>query len=127
MQKMYAKALIEVSSRDTKKSSEIVDRLVSHLTTTGRIKLLPKILHELRIQGEIARKRGAHVEVASMSEAEDALAQAATNGIHATKAVVNHYLVRGWRAQSDGVLVDHSAKQGLLDLYKGITAPRSIQ
>ena len=121
MQKLYTQALVNLSSREGAKGSALVDMLVAHLKVSGRMKLLPKILRELRIHEARTEKRGVHVEVASQADAPEALAQAAKQGISATKAHVNHDLIKGWRAKTDSVLVDHSAKQGLLDIYSAIT------
>ena len=121
MHKLYAQALVDLSSKKGAKKSDLVEQLITHLKKSGRIKLLPKILRELKIQEARDTKRGSHIEVASQTEAHVAQKEAAAHGIVGTKAHVNHDLIKGWRAKNDSVLVDHSAKQGLIDLYRAIT------
>ena len=121
MQKLYAQALVDLSSREGAKKSVLVEQLITHLKKSGRTKLLPKILRELKIHEARATKRGSHIEVASQAEAHVAQSEAAAHGITGTKAHVNHDLIKGWRAKNDSVLIDHSAKQGLIDLYRAIT------
>jgi F0F1-type ATP synthase delta subunit len=122
MEKVYAQALRDLGSREGAKGAALAEKLVAHLKATGRIKLLPHILRELRRLEQRSLKKAVRVEVAHQSEAAEALTRAHTYGVVATKAHVNHDLIRGWRAQGDSVLIDHSAKQGLIDLYRKVTA-----
>ena len=99
----------------------IVSGLVKNLKTEGRLKLLPGILRELKGLAAAEMKRSARVEVASSEEAAAALAAAKEEGIEASTATINPSLIRGWRAQKNGILVDRSAKKALVDLYQKIT------
>lgn len=121
MEKAYAQAIQTIQRKGTSES-EIVSTLVAHLKSTGRTKLLPRILRQLRILQSRSRLQASLVEVATEAEAKEALALARAQGIEATTAVVNPALIRGWRARKDGVLVDHSAKRSLIDLYRRITS-----
>ena len=121
MEKLYAKAIDELSRREGAKAKELVAQLVAHLSATGRSKILPGILRELKVLEARRAKHAPFVEVASAAEAEWALAEAKKEGIEASKAHVNHALVSGWRARSGGTLVDRSAKRGLIDLYRAVT------
>lgn len=120
MEKLYAQAIENLMEKggDDKK---IVAELTNHLTKTGRAKLLPGILRELKVLEARKATLAPQVEVASEKEADAALKAAKEAGIDAPKAHVNHALITGWRARSGGTLVDRSAKQGLIDLYRKIT------
>jgi len=100
---------------------EIVSGLVSHLKETGRTKLLPRILRELK--KDLARKDVLlpHVEAASEEEAANAKKMAAAVGIIVAKVAINPSLIRGWRARIGSSLVDVSGKKTLIDLYRSIT------
>lgn len=121
MEKLYATALDDLARKDGAKPKELVEQLVAHLTKTGRSKLLPGILRELKVLEARRAKLVPSVEVASQDEAAEALMEAKKEGIEATRAHVNHSLVRGWRARSGGMLIDRSAKRGLIDLYRAVT------
>lgn len=101
-------------------SSAAVTKLVAHLKSAGRMKMLPQIARELK---KVAARRQALrpiVEVAHLAEAPRALERAAQAGMNATHASVNHSLVRGWRARSHGLLIDRSAKRALLEIYQNL-------
>lgn len=121
MDKLYAKALDELAHTEGAKADELVKRLRQHLAATGREKLLPGILRELKVLEARREKLAPSVEVASEHEAKAALSEAKAEGITASKAYVNHALIKGWRARMGGKLVDRSAKQGLIDLYRKVT------
>ncbi len=98
-----------------------VTKLILHLKSSGRIKMLPQIVSELR---RVAARRHALqpvVEVASEKESAVALRAAANEGIIAKRALVNSSLISGWRARGAGKLIDHSAKAALVSIYKKIT------
>ncbi len=120
MEREYAQALKEMVANGTDEAS-IVDGLVKHLKLEGRTKLLPGILRELKGLQARAEAAAPRVEVASEEEAKNALLEAKAEGITAPHAVINPSLIRGWRAQENGTLVDRSAKKALVDLYQKIT------
>ena len=98
-----------------------VTKLIMHLKSSGRMKMLPQIARELR---QVAARRHALsplVEVMHEKDAPAALAAARELGINARHAKVNHSLIRGWRAQGAGKLVDHSAKRALIQIYQKVT------
>lgn len=102
-------------------SDAAITKLILHLKSAGRMKMLPQIARELR---KVAARRHAlrsRVEVAHQKESAAALRAAAQGGIVAAHTNVNHALVHGWRAQSAGKLVDHSAKRALLHIYQNVT------
>ncbi len=121
MEKAYAQAIEQLRSRPNADDKKIVADLVKHLKASGRTKLLPKILRELTVLEARRAKLAPSVEVASEPEARTALAEAKKEGIPAAKATVNHALIKGWRARTGGTLVDRSAKQGLIELYRRVT------
>ena len=120
MEKEYALAL----SRQLKAGTDekkLVDGLVAHLKTEGRMKLLPGIARELKALDARRQSLAPSIEVASEAEKASALSSAKALGIEAENVSVNPSLIRGWRARSGSSLVDRSAKRGLVDLYQRIT------
>jgi hypothetical protein len=73
--------------------------LKKHLERTGRLKLLPKILRELRTR--------------------EARAKAVTP--RRETAAENPSLISGWREVKDGVLTDRTGKRALIDIYTNVT------
>ncbi|HUY05341.1 MAG TPA: F0F1 ATP synthase subunit delta [Candidatus Paceibacterota bacterium] len=118
----YTRLLEAVAETEDKAAADAaVTKLIVHLKSAGRMNILPKIARELR---KVASRRHAlrpRVEVASEKESAGALAAAAALGIDAKRATVNHSLIRGWRAQSEGKLIDRSAKHALAKIYQKVT------
>lgn len=111
---------IAAEAEDKTISDAAVTKLILHLKSAGRMKMLPQIARELR---KIAARRHAirpYVEVAHLKEAPAALREAGAAGILATHASVNHSLIHGWRARGQGRLIDHSAKRALLHIYQNV-------
>jgi hypothetical protein len=107
---------------DAPAADSAVHKLILHLRSAGRLRMLPQIVRELR---KIAARKHAlrpRVEVAHEKEATSALAAAAARGIDAPRALVNPALISGWRAQKAGILVDRSTKRALVDIYQNIIA-----
>jgi F0F1-type ATP synthase delta subunit len=121
MQKLYAKAIDELAQTSGANAKKLAAQLSAHLAASGRSKLLPGILRELRILAARRAKLEPALEVASQAEADEALREAKKEGIIATKTRVNHDLIKGWRARSGGTLIDRSAKRSLIDLYRSVT------
>ena len=117
----YTRVLeIVAETGDEKVADAAVTKLVAHLSSLGRTKMLSEIARELR---KVAARRKAlapKVEVAHRKYEAVALKAAATLGIVATTAEVNTSLLQGWRAQSAGKLADRSAKRALIDIYKKV-------
>lgn len=114
--------LLEVAAEieDKAVADAAVTKLILHLKSAGRMKMLPQIARELR---KVAARRHAvrpYVEVAHLKEAPVALRAAGEAGIVATHASVNHSLIHGWRARGRGQLIDHSAKRALLTIYQKV-------
>lgn len=120
MEKVYAQAIENLLAKGGEEKNVVKD-LTAHLKATGRMKLLPRILRELKVLEARKGHLTSVVEVASEKEAHHALSEAKKHGIEAAKAHVNHSLIKGWRARSGGMLVDLSAKRGLIDLYRKVT------
>ncbi len=121
MEKTYAKALFELGSKEGADPKKLVDTLIAHLHETGRLKLLPRILRELKRLDARAGVLSQTLEVASESEMITAAKEAKELGITASPTV-NKELVSGWRGSIGSRIIDHSGKRALLDLYKRITA-----
>lgn len=120
MEKAYAQALHNAVAQGAKEDA-VFESLKAQLSATGRLKLLPRILFELR---SLSSRKGAMaplVEAASESGKAEALKGAKEAGIDVQTVVVNESLISGWRAQKEGLLVDRSGKRALIDLYRRIT------
>lgn len=107
---------------DTSTADLAVTKLIMHLKSVGRMKMLPQIARELR---KIASRRAMlkpRVEVAHEKDSASALRDAAREGIIAEHATVTPALICGWRAQSHGKLVDRSAKHALINIYQKVTS-----
>jgi F0F1-type ATP synthase delta subunit len=101
---------------------DAVAKLIAHLKSEGRMKMLPQIVHELKKINARRLLRASVLEVASEKESARAKKEAAAAGIAVTHTKVNHDLISGWRVLSGNKLVDHSAKRALLDIYKKVIA-----
>ena len=119
----YTRLLEAVAETEDKAASDAaVTKLILHLKSAGRMKMLPEIARELK---KIAARRHALrplVEVAHKKEEAAGLRAAAEFGIIARHAHVNPDLIHGWRARSGGTLIDHSAKRALLHIYQQIAS-----
>lgn len=118
----YTRLLEAVAETEDKEVADAaVTKLIMHMQHSGHVNMLPEIAHELR---KIAARRQAlapRVEVAHEKDSVEALRAANELGINATKAQVNHSLIRGWRARADGKLIDRSAKNALIQIYQKVT------
>ncbi len=121
MEKLYAQALDELALREGSDTKKLVAELMKHLEVTGRTKLLPGILRNLKTIEARRAKLAPRVEVADEKDAHAAIAAAKLEGIEVEKAHVNPALIKGWRARSGGTLIDRSAKRGLIDIYRKVT------
>lgn len=119
MEKAYAKALAEVVKGGVKEE-DAFKQLMTHLKESGRLKILPQLLRELRTQSERQNSREPMLEVASEAEAKTAEAEIKKEGVTA-KAIVNPTLIRGWRLTTADRLIDRSGKSALIDLYRKVT------
>lgn len=116
---MYAKVIQNLITKGVSES-DVMKNLMAHLERKGRVKLLPSILRDLKVEQARATVTGATVEVAKEEDAKQALASAKAQGITAEKAQVNPLLLSGWRAREGGTLIDRSGKRALVDLYARI-------
>lgn len=76
------------------------DTFIAHLRATGRMKLLPEVLRELRTEAARAKKMSGKKETAKENPA----------------------LISGWRSIENGVLTDRTGKRALIAIYKNIIA-----
>lgn len=74
------------------------EKFVAHLKRTGRMKLLPQVLRELRREKARAEKSAPRTETAEN----------------------NPSLISGWRTLENGMLTDRTGKSALIDIYKNI-------
>lgn len=77
-----------------------IDAFIAHLSRTGRMKLLPQVLRELKEEEARAKLTAPRKETAKEHPS----------------------LVSGWRSIEDGMLTDRTGKRALLDIYKKITS-----
>lgn len=119
MEKVYAQVLVRLID-EGKKESELFKQLVVHLKEKGRLKLLPKIKRELERTNAHRSKEFTKLEVASEKETAHALKELKALGIEVHGSKVNHDLIAGWRTVQRATLVDRSAKQQLVDLYRSV-------
>jgi F0F1-type ATP synthase delta subunit len=113
----YATALMRLST--TLGPELVVQKLETTLRTRGRLKLAPQIARELaRLR---ARTSEPTLEVASEAEVSAAVAAAHRYGV-TVSPTINPALIRGWRATTDSLLHDRSAKRALVNLYRSITS-----
>ena len=118
----YTRLLEATAELEDAQAAEAIHKLILHLKSAGRIKMLPQIARELQ---KVAARRYAlqpKVEVAHEKEAAAALRAAAACGIVVRRAVVNPTLIRGWRARKGSELIDRSGKRALVALYRKIAA-----
>jgi hypothetical protein len=73
---------------------------IVHLKRTGRMKLLPRVLRELREEEARAKNLKREKETAKEDPS----------------------LISGWRQIKDGVLTDNTGKRALIDIYRNIIA-----
>jgi len=73
-------------------------KFIAHLKRTGRLKLLPQVLAELKREEARAAKCAPRVETARK----------------------NPTLISGSRSLKDGILIDRTGKRALLDMYQKI-------
>lgn len=78
------------------------DAFIAHLKRTGRLKLLPAVLRELKVEAAREEKLAPRHESAS----------------------AHHGLIKGWREIRDGVLEDHTAKGALIEIYRQVVGSR---
>lgn len=113
-------AAAEVEDKEV--SDAAVTKLIMHLKSAGRMKMLSQIVRELRKVAARRHALRARVEVAHSRDSDEALGLAASFGMVAKHAIVNPALISGWRAQKGDMLVDRSAKSALINIYKNVIA-----
>ena len=121
MNHTYAKTIARLAAREHARPKDIVSGLVAHLKTHGRLKLLPAILREVRMTHLRKQETLPSIEAASEKEGIAAKRTVAAEGMEIGKMTINPSLIRGWRAQGGGILIDRSAKRSLIELYRNIT------
>ncbi|HEY0010376.1 MAG TPA: hypothetical protein VGB97_00480 [Candidatus Paceibacterota bacterium] len=120
MVRAYAQAVDVLIRERGMGEDEVFTKLMAHLQKTGRTKMLPQLLRELKTLRARQSSRGPLLEVASDAEAKAAEAAVLAEGV-TTTAAVNPSLVSGWRLTTADTLRDRSGKRALIDLYRSIT------
>lgn len=115
----YARLLeAAAESEDRKVHEDAVAKLILHLKSMGRVKMLSEIAKKLRKVNARRAALAPLVEAASESEAKEALRAAGVAGIPAKNVRVNPALIKGFRARGKGLLIDRSAKRTLVEIYQ---------
>ena len=122
IERTYAQALVNVTSREGADEGMSVDNLVAHLKASGRMKLLPRILAELRAMTMHGKTLAGTVEVAHEKDSARALKTAKEAGMNVAHTSVNKSLLSGFRIRAGGMLHDESGKRALIDLYRKIVS-----
>ena len=121
MEKEYAHAVATMSRREGADEAAIVSGLMRELRLSGRSKMLPGILRELRTLEAREQRLAPVLEVATSRDEAAGREAMKKEGIEIEKVVVNPSLIQGWRVRANGLLWDQSAKRALTDIYKKIT------
>lgn len=108
--------------KDPAVAASAMDTFVAHLTATGRLKILPALMRALHKRSAHRHRLTSRIDVADESETEKALAEAAQFGIVTKRVTVTPSLIRGWRGQQQGRLIDRSAKHALISIYQKVIA-----
>jgi F0F1-type ATP synthase delta subunit len=121
MEKVYAQAIAK-KVREGADEADLVKALQLHLERMGRVKLLPRIVAELK--REVARnaKTEPVLELAHEGLREGALKELSSLGLSVSDIRINTDLIEGWRVRTEDTVLDKSAKRSLVELYKRITA-----
>lgn len=123
MMDTYTRLLEAVAeSKDEQVADEAVHKLIAHLKSTGRIKMLPQLLTELRLIAARRRSLAPILEVATPKEESAAVAALKAEGITPETVQVTPSLISGWRARANGKLIDRSGKRALIDIYQNVTS-----
>lgn len=123
MMDSYTRVLeLAAEANDEKVADEAVHKLIAHLKSNGRIKMLPQLLTELRTIAARRKSLQAQLEVASEAEKSSAVTAAKAAGIDAQTVRITPSLISGWRARANGNLIDRSGKRALIDIYQKVTS-----
>jgi F0F1-type ATP synthase delta subunit len=126
MEQAYAQALWKIVERGTTPHKAVV-QLQESLKASGRLALMPRIA---RAFGRIAEREAKSTDLVLTiaSEAHESSAKRAAKEVLKEmeidadlKTQVDDTLIGGWRLEGKGVLLDHSYKKQLLDIYQRST------
>ncbi len=119
MHKQYALAIHElIKESDESKREGLINSFLEYLKRSGREKLLPGILRELKRIYQ--REKAPKILIAKESFKDKAEQKAQELGIENYSFEEDETLIGGYVIKSRGFLYDASYKRWLLDLYKSI-------
>ncbi|HQU07664.1 MAG: hypothetical protein B7X04_01950 [Parcubacteria group bacterium 21-54-25] len=121
LSRQYAAALMRLGALPGANEATLTKRLITHLRAKGRLGLLPSIVRALKKHAAQTAHTRPLLETARVEDRQETMRAAAQAGLSTPDVVVNETLIRGWRAQVAGVLVDRSAKRALTELYQNLT------
>jgi F0F1-type ATP synthase delta subunit len=121
MKKEYAQALAHMSEQEDSNSLVLFEKLIEHLKRTGRMKLLPLIHSELTKQEQYKKRKHMTIEFTSEKSRDEAQKYSEQHIKVPYTLVHNEALISGWRAYTEGFLIDHSGKGALTQIYRSIT------
>ena len=127
MHELYAQALWEMVN-EGKQPHDAVALLRKNLEAKGRSALMPKIAKAFeRLAAKEARKNNVVLTIARQKDAHAAATAAKRmlehNGLQEVtmEQKVDESLIGGWRLEGRGILVDHSWKKELLEIFERAT------
>lgn len=120
LSRQYAQALAHLLEQADTNEEEVVENLIKHLRSRGRLKLLGGIVRELKKARMQERKKEPCVEIAREESRKAAQAAVEELGVSTYAVTLNPTLVRGWRVRAQGHLVDQTTKRALIELYRTI-------
>ena len=117
MPKKYARALFELlKEKDVK--DDVIKRFLAYLDAKSKLKLLPKILHELEKLIEADAKRAPQILLGNEKAKDAALKTADMLGVKEAPVKTDEKLIGGFMIKGQNFLWDASYRRFLLDLYE---------
>ncbi|MDB5187521.1 MAG: hypothetical protein JWO50_41 [Candidatus Kaiserbacteria bacterium] len=101
-----------------------ITKVEEHLKQTGRLGLLPRVMHSLARIAQSQASRSSSIVVAKKEDAAHAAHEAGnTHAIQdQLQTRVDPSLIGGWRLETPELLIDTSYKKALLEIYRKATS-----
>ncbi len=121
MPKKYAKAFFDLIKESDNKD-EVVTRFIAFLKSKSKLKLLPKVLHELEKLMEAESKLAPKIILGSEKAKSAALKDAEMLGVSEAQIIQDKKLIGGYKIKAQGFVWDSSYRRYMLDLYEKLKA-----
>ncbi len=115
--RVWAKAFIQVIEAG-KSPKEALENMKNALKRQGKLKILPKILLEIKKQLQKQERRLPKLTVANEKALDEA--KALIENPENVKVITDDTLIGGYIFEKNGHMIDKSFKRALLDLYRRI-------